>query len=61
MSEFLCTADVARLLDLTPDAVRALERAGKLVASRTAGRVRIFHRADVERFAAERASRKIVK
>ena len=48
-------SEVARILHRSAETVRALERAGTLRAIRTAGGVRVFNRADVERFARERA------
>jgi excisionase family DNA binding protein len=53
----LLTADAAKLLDLTPDAVRRLERRGELHAQRTEGGTRLFDRADVERLARARQHR----
>ncbi len=52
--DLLTKADAARLLDLTPAAVVALERRGHLKAMRTAGGVRLFVRRDVERLARRR-------
>lgn len=48
MTQRLLTHEVARLLGRTPEAVRAMERAGKLRAERIA-HVRVFSRAEVER------------
>jgi DNA-binding transcriptional MerR regulator len=50
----LLTSEVARLLKVTPDSVRRLERLGKLPARKTASGVRLFARHDVERVARER-------
>lgn len=53
MENLLTVADVARLADLTPDAVRLAETAGRIrAAGRTAGGTRLFCRAEAERFAA---------
>jgi len=54
MDRFLTVADVARKLNLMPDTVRDLERRGRLKAIRTAGGLRLFRDADVERFVQER-------
>lgn len=53
----LLVSDVARVLDCSTDYVRLLERTGQLHAEKTEGGVRLFARADVERFARDRASR----
>jgi excisionase family DNA binding protein len=50
LDDLLVVSDVARLLGLTPDAVRYHERAGRLPAQRTPGGVRVFRREDVEKF-----------
>jgi excisionase family DNA binding protein len=50
----LQTSEVARLLNVTPDSVRRLERLGKLPAQKTARGVRLFARADVDRVVSER-------
>ncbi len=53
--DLLTASDVARILELSADMVRLLARQGKLVAAaRTVSGVRLFRRADVERFAARR-------
>ena len=39
---------------MSPEMVRFLERTGRLLARKTAGGVRIFERAEVERVLAER-------
>ena len=54
----LLTSDVARILNVSPDAVRAMERRGALPSERTGRGVRIFDRATVTRFAKERADQK---
>jgi len=46
--QLLTTSATARILDMTPDGVRALERRGKLRAMRTTTGQRLFARADVE-------------
>ena len=53
-SGVLLTTDAARILDVAPDTVRALERRGVLSAQRTPSGVRLFARQDVERLAQER-------
>lgn len=50
----LLTSDVARILSVSPDRVRALERLGQLPAIKTENGVRLFDRRDVERLAHER-------
>ena len=54
----LLISDAARILRLAERSVRVLEAAGVLRAERTPGGLRIFRRGDVERVAAERASRR---
>jgi DNA-binding transcriptional MerR regulator len=56
--DLLTTSAVARLLELSAESVRAFERAGKLLATRTESGMRLFRRADVERLAAERRRRR---
>jgi excisionase family DNA binding protein len=51
----LTPADVARIMGLTPDAVRALNNKGRLPALKTLGGRRLFRRADVEKLLSERA------
>jgi excisionase family DNA binding protein len=51
----LTAADAARRLGVTPAAVVAMERAGKLPARRTEGGMRLFVLADVERLVHQRA------
>ncbi len=53
--DLLETSDVARLLHLTPAAIRAMVRRGRLpVAVRTPRGARLFRRADVLAVAARR-------
>jgi excisionase family DNA binding protein len=56
----LLTSAVARILGVSADRVRMLERDGQLPAQRTEGGVRLFSRADVMRLKAarERAMRR---
>jgi excisionase family DNA binding protein len=54
VEDLLTKADAAKLLGVTPAAVVLLEKRGKLPAFRTAGGMRLFRRADVERAAQER-------
>jgi len=58
MGELLTKADAARVLGITPAAVVVLEQKGKLSATRTAGGVRLFARADVEQLAAARVAQR---
>ncbi len=53
-SNLLTVADAARRLGVTPAAVVAMERAGKLPALRTEGGMRLFMLEDVERLVAAR-------
>ena len=55
----LTTGDVARVLGCSTDLVRYYERIGKLPATRTRNGHRTFAPADVQRFAAERASHSV--
>ena len=57
-SNLLTTSAAARILDLTSESVRQYERQGKLPAIRTESGMRLFQRADVERFAKARAARR---
>ena len=57
----LLTAEAARILNVTPDTVRHLERRGRLIAERTDSGVRLFDREAVIRLAAERAERKAAR
>lgn len=53
MNDYVLTSEAARLLKRSPDAVRAMERTGRLPAVRV-GHVRLFRRRTVERLVAER-------
>jgi DNA-binding transcriptional MerR regulator len=57
MPKKMLSADVAKLLDVTPATVRLMERRGTLPAERTTSGVRLFDRADVERLAKDRLKR----
>jgi excisionase family DNA binding protein len=58
METLLSVADASRILGVTPQTVRLMVRRGVLVvAAQTEGGIRLFRRADVERLAADRASR----
>jgi hypothetical protein len=58
MDEFLLAADVAKLIGRTPATVREAASEGRLpVAALTPAGVRLFRRADVERFCRERKGR----
>ena len=50
--------DAARMLDVSPERVRQLEREGKLLAERMSRGQRIFKAEDVERLVAEREHQK---
>jgi excisionase family DNA binding protein len=52
--EFLFTTQVAQILKVSAETVRAWERRGRLPAIRTAIGVRLFSREDVERLALEK-------
>jgi excisionase family DNA binding protein len=54
----LLTNDVARILGVSPETVRLLERLGRLPALKTERGVRLFDRRDVERLAREREERR---
>lgn len=56
MTTRVLTGEAARLLDVSPDMVRYLERTGQLRASRI-GHVRTFAREDVEALRLERERR----
>jgi DNA-binding transcriptional MerR regulator len=59
MEVFLSAADAGRLVQLTPSAIRQMERRGDLkAAARTEGGIRLFRRADVERLAKKRAAKR---
>ena len=58
MDKLLTVGDVARRLQVMPDTVRELERRGRLRALRTEGGVRLFRKADIERFAQEFQARR---
>ena len=55
--QLLSTSDVAGLLNISADAVRYLERRGKLLAQYTASSQRIFRLDDVEKLARARGVR----
>jgi hypothetical protein len=58
-TEYLTPADVGRIADVTPGAVRAQTARGRLpVAAVTAGGMHLYTRETAERYAAERAQRK---
>jgi hypothetical protein len=52
--ELMTVADAGRILGISTDMVRLLEREGHLPCTRTVRGVRIFRRADVVRLAEER-------
>ena len=57
MKRFLSAADAARILKVTPAAVRLMHRRGTLEAvAETEGGIRLFQRRDVETLAKRRAA-----
>lgn len=58
--EIMTTAEVARLLGVTPAEVRRLEGLGRISAERTQSGTRIYRRADMEVYAAaQRATKRV--
>lgn len=57
-SVLLTTGDVARLLGVTPNGVRWLERTGQIRCQRTLGGRRLFHPREVEALVVARARRR---
>jgi len=55
----LSVAEVAKMLDRTPDAVRAMERKGRLRAMRTRSGLRLFDPGDVLNLARERHAQSV--
>jgi excisionase family DNA binding protein len=53
----LTPSEAGQILGITPDAVRALNNRGGLVALKTLGGRRLFRRSDVERLAQMRNAR----
>jgi excisionase family DNA binding protein len=53
----MTTGDVSRILDVSPDYVRQLDRSGKLASIRTARGIRLFNAQDVRRLVRERQHR----
>jgi hypothetical protein len=59
--EYLSTADAARLIDRTPATVRRAAALGLLrVAASTRSGVRLFRRADIEQYVADRKVRRSI-
>jgi len=58
MKKFLQTKDAAKLLDLSADMIRKMERTGAIKAHRTEGNNRVFDRSEVERVKAEREKKR---
>ncbi len=52
--KYLLTAEAARVIGITPNGVRVMERRGELPAERTESGVRLFDRTVVQRVARER-------
>ena len=62
MEDLLSTADAARLLNVTPEAVRLMRKRGSLhVTRKTVGGIYLFHREDVEELARRRVEENQVK
>jgi DNA-binding transcriptional MerR regulator len=55
--ELLMASEAARLLGMSPENVRLLERKGRLRAKKTPSGIRLFMRRDVERLARERQAK----
>jgi excisionase family DNA binding protein len=55
---WLTVSDVAKILGVTPDAIRGLDRRGWLRANRTLGGVRLFRSSDVERLRQRREKKR---
>jgi excisionase family DNA binding protein len=53
-NDLMTVADAGKILGLSADMVRLLERSGRLCALRTTRGVRLFRRADVDRLAQDR-------
>ena len=58
-SKLLVTSEVGRILGISSEMVRYLERVGKIRAHKTPGGMRIFEREEVDRVASERAALKV--
>lgn len=62
IEQFLSAADAARILDVTPAAIRAMAGRGALpVSAKTEGGMHLFRRADVEALASRRAERRLAR
>ena len=57
--ELLTSAAVARLLDITPAAVRMAARTGRLRVAATASGIRLYTRRDVDEFDHGRAAARV--
>jgi DNA-binding transcriptional MerR regulator len=55
MKQQMLTSEAARLIGISPDGLRAMERRGELAAERTESGVRLFDRDVVQRVASARA------
>ena len=53
--KYMLTAEAARMVGVTPNGLRAMERRGELRAERTGDGVRLFDRTIVQRIARARA------
>jgi len=61
-ARYLTTSDVARILGVTPGAVRLMHKRGDLpIAERTLGGVHLFLRVEVDRLAAVRREREVAR
>ena len=58
MKKPLETKDAAKLLDISPERVRQLEREGTIRADRTASGTRLYDVDEVKQLAKERAAKK---
>lgn len=56
MENLLTTGDVARILGISAEAVRAISRRGKIEMQRTVGGFRLYRKVDVDRLAKERGT-----
>jgi excisionase family DNA binding protein len=61
MTEFLTSAEAARILNVTPARVRQMHSQGTLRALRTASGTRLFSRAAVDRLARERSRKRLAR
>ena len=55
--ELLTPGESGKILDLTPDGVKAIERRGGLVAIKTSSGRRLFLKGDIEKLREQRAKK----